>query len=1073
MQSLEQTLVELGSDKATERQHARDAVRSTFGRSAAVLRLDKDGNGKPWLALYQALFMSFSKELKACISKTGVLPPSTGRGSGSIKRLGDVASVIRWLTERSIERLNTRVLKSLLTHLTHGMRLKGELLAPVALDYAKTINSLLSYEPHLLGLKDSMWHELVALAYNVVLGRTPKRKLAEFPDEGESVDGDSDVEMGDHDLSLESDHGRRGGSGPSTPGTKRQRDWSQQARRGPSTIPRTSQPVSLEQIEFMSILAILLRSPIAPILSQPEEMGENKRQEQEYEKAQVPHMFPRLLLNYFSHFLRIYTGDTSLHHDYLIALSCALSHLTLNCRQAVSSFAKDSWHPLVGMWGTKNQSLKAHLLVVLRQLFPLLVADPLEGEVRIDSTEALAALWIALDASVHNRNLSFDSLLFCLVSGRRDRSKEAFVAESFQYGWQFDAEQALAWAMLELQADCAEKVSVMSNVEVVISESFFKLYLRSESTYSSATSSKKRLKLENPVVSLMLSIKSQASKQVRMHNLQVLLFFIDRHWHALHDQLRREIIATLVPFVSFEDAVVQSWTFLCLTAIAHSECMAPSIAATAGSQSQAASYSLDLSATWDPIWTHAMRRANVPAVSRAACHAAHVLLVHSKRLLSSQRVLQEIESFVKDLDVQGPAYPYDSVCDFMVVCLRIANQDVRLYRMQMEEKVLSWLTESWRIGSERRTSMPLHTVAHIHALLGGIIGSPKRVRLHCSIALPRSIVVDALVEETETQVIRDFQLHARLPPYRRPRDHSADLSSLVAAPDDSASRAVLPFGDSADLAPPRGRERRLSTFLLKSLEESLMTIESRETGYGFPTAERIRSSIDLAVVAMTFEASLLMNGTQSNRRVLQAACKLLGAITPLLMDVRWKSDERRLMLDSLDPLIRTDDDDNDDNAGWETLVPPSERTGIRVQALRKLLSASHTDLSPTVLRRELQKFVFRSADVSCCQLSVVLLTNLLIRFKTHSQSYSNSCTASCISLSDRVFMGTRKHRLTMMTRTVSDEYVPSRRPCQLRLNEMSRRTQRIIVISRTHASPLLPSSLFCNRLQENQLGIES
>ncbi|KAI0717973.1 hypothetical protein C8T65DRAFT_737500 [Cerioporus squamosus] len=921
----------LTSDKATERQQGRDAVRNAFGRASVVLHLDKDGKGAPWLAIFQALFTSFSKELKSCISKTGVLPTqTTGRGSAALKRLGDVASVIRWLTERSIERLNSLVLKPLLIHLTRAIVYQGELLAPVALDYAKTIHLIVAYKPHLYALKDDMWRDLLALAFNIVVGRGPRRKLAEDLDrDGEDAEVDSDVEM-DEALSDESDRAE----GPSTSRLKRPRPASHASPLRRATVMRTSQPVTLEQIEFMSVVSILLCSPIAPLLTGPDDDTEHARQ--------GPDRFPRILLSYFTRFLRIYTGDTSLHHDFLIALSSALSHLTLNCRQLVSWFANDNWEALVSMWGTKNQSLKGHLVVIVRQLFPYLLVDPLDSEPNVDPAGALSALGHALEASAHSRGsvcaLSLDSLRLRL-SDPQVEEQAAFTTQTFASGWHFDFEQALSWAVLELQADCAEK-----------------LFLRLESTYSSATPSAKRVKLENPVLSLLSSIRSPVSQQVRLHHLQVLLFLIDRHWSTFYDQLRQDIIAALVSLVSFEDSVIQSWTLLCLAAVAHAEC-----AIVSGSTTEPSP--LDLGGTWDPIWTHAMRRANVSAVSRAACHAAHVLLAHAEQLLSPHRVLQEIESFVKDLDVQGPGYPFDSVCNFMVLCLRIANQDVRLYRMQMEEKVLSWLVESWRIGSERRTSMPLHTVADIHALLEGIVSSSQRVRPQCNPILPHSIVVDALLEERQTKVIRDFQLYAHLPPYRPEwRSPTSSTSSPILA-DPHNSGIPGPFGDSTDLAPPRGRERRLSAFLLKSLEEASLTLVSRDLGYGSPTAERIRSSTDLVVSALLFEGSLLMNGTQSNRRVLQAACKLLGSITPFFTDRRWSLDERRLMLDALDPLIRAEDS-RVGAVEWQTLVPPNERTGIKSQVLRELLSSStRMDRSYVSLRRDLQRFVFRSADV--------------------------------------------------------------------------------------------------------------
>lgn len=449
--NLSHTLQDLTSDKATERQQGRDAVRNAFQRDSVILHFDKEGNGKPWLAIFQALFGSFSKELKACISKTGVLPTeTTGRGSAALKRLGDVASVIRWLTERSIERLNTRVLKCLLTHLTHAIIYQGELLVPVALDYAKTINLVVAYKPHLYALKDVMWHELLALGFNVVVGRGPRRKYADnLNREEDDAEQESDVEM-DETNSDESDRGE----GPSTSRLKRPRPASHSSPRRRATVARTSQPVTLEQIEFMSVVSILLRSPVAPLLAGQDEGADRHQQD--------PDRFPRILLSYFTRFLRIYTGDTSLHHDFLLALSSVLSHVTLNCRQLVSWFASDNWEALVSMWGMKNQSLRGHLLVILRQLFPYLLVEPLGRQPNVDPAGALSALWKALEASAQGRssihNLLLESLLLRL-SDPEVQGRAPFTNQTFASGWHFDSEQALSWAVLELQADCAEKVS--------------------------------------------------------------------------------------------------------------------------------------------------------------------------------------------------------------------------------------------------------------------------------------------------------------------------------------------------------------------------------------------------------------------------------------------------------------------------------------------------------------------------------------------------------------------------------------------------------------------------------------
>ena len=146
---------------------------------------------------------------------------------------------------------------------------------------------------------------------------------------------------------------------------------------------------------------------------------------------------------------------------------------------------------------------------------------------------------------------------------------------------------------------------------------------------------------------MLHAIQSKSSPAVRSYYLQILLFFIDRHWTVLHDSLQQSILSHLPQLVSCEDALIQSWAFLCLAAIAESQVSSEALPT---SQSTIATPQ-----TWDPIWTHAIRRADVPAVSKSACHVAYILLLHAKRLLTSQRVLLEIEAFAKDMDVQrGP-----------------------------------------------------------------------------------------------------------------------------------------------------------------------------------------------------------------------------------------------------------------------------------------------------------------------------------------------------------------------------------------------------------------------------------
>lgn len=467
----------------------------------------------------------------------------------------------------------------------------------------------------------------------------------------------------------------------------------------------------------------------------------------------------------------------------------------------------------------------------------------------------------------------------------------------------------------------------------------------------------KRVRLENSIASLLSSIRLQTTSNIRAFHIQTLLFFIDLHWATLHDSLQDDVISTLLQFVSLDDGIIQSWTFLCFAAIVHADSFT--------SRPRDAS-------VWDPIWTHAMRRANVPGVCRAACHTAHALLSHwrsfstsqttNKRLLTSHRVLLEIETLSKDLDVQGPSFPYDSVCAFLAECLRVASQDVRLHRMQLEEKAIGWLIDCWTVreagsaGAADRSRMPLHTVKDMMVLLESACGFSKRSDLVSRFVLPGCLIVETVVDEQRTQIIRNFLLHATLPRFRGSTHKREELGRVAGAP-------VQPSVDESDLVPARSRERRVSAFLLKSLEAVLVDWETIGQSNTQPSAERGRRSLDLAILAISFESLLVLNGVKATRRVIQVSCKLVGLIIPLLTDTRWTADERSLVIHGLEPLIYNGEID-DDEGEWVALVPPDKGTGIEARRLKELRSNSETrTITAQLSRRNFQRIIWKNTDV--------------------------------------------------------------------------------------------------------------
>jgi ataxia telangiectasia mutated family protein len=324
---------------------------------------------------------------------------------------------------------------------------RGQLFVPVALDYIKSIKTIVGFQPHMDHLEDNNWVSILELAFNVVL-RDPLRRRLDIDDEDDYSDDSDDPQDNDVvDVDMEAQ--------PSTSAAqsrKRRRNGSPAPSYSVKSQRRVPVAASNEQVEFASIIYILLRVRSTPLLS----------------KA-----YPSLaaaVLKRLRRFLTIYPTDSSLHRDYLLTVSATLSHLSLNRKRDVEAFARYSWPDLVDLWGTgaKSPWIKEALVPVFRALFPFLTAVEPSSKMW---KGGVSKLWYLLEAESENRwgvdGLSLESLRLETTSLREyDDDPQPFIASTFQAGWHFDSKQALAWAILELQADCTAKVRPSATVSL-------------------------------------------------------------------------------------------------------------------------------------------------------------------------------------------------------------------------------------------------------------------------------------------------------------------------------------------------------------------------------------------------------------------------------------------------------------------------------------------------------------------------------------------------------------------------------------------------------------------------------
>ncbi|KAG8695931.1 Serine/threonine-protein kinase tel1, partial [Ceratobasidium sp. 395] len=554
-------------------------------------------------------------------------------GADAGARLEKAAGFVRWLTERSVTHLNRRVVKPLMTHLTQMIVHNGAVFTPVALSYVKALRTVVGFRPHLDYLDPDTWSHLLALSFAVVLGDRLSHKLTL------------------EDLMDDADRGNRihGDSGDeeviASPSKKRRRIMSPPAPLIASSSSGSLKSVRLDQIEFVALIRALLSHPNASFMI-TSVAGAS-----------------RAVLNSLQRYFVEYPAEGTAHQDAIWALNSALVHLELNRSRELVAFGAKLWSPLLDLWSTKVRPVKEGLVLAFTILMPLMMEN---DDLHFQKADSLARLNAALDGEPDNRSglegLSLDVLRLHLVHDGSDHG--AFQANSFQYGADFSASHALSWVALQLQADCIAKSLLFVG-----------------SVRDTPRRGGKSLRLSNPVLSLLSLIKAVPS--TRNYRLQVLLFLIERHWMEFSATIQSEICTTLSSFLSQDDHISASWAFTCCAAIACVD-RSPNPSTTSPVVNDIGIF-----------WNHAIRRISVALECRAACHAAHAIARSGH--LDNQTLYRDIETFATDLLVQGPAFPHDSVCAFLVECLRFASRDVRLFRKQLEDKVLGWLSETWNV----------------------------------------------------------------------------------------------------------------------------------------------------------------------------------------------------------------------------------------------------------------------------------------------------------------------------------------------------------------------------------------
>ncbi|QRV74291.1 phosphatidylinositol 3- and 4-kinase [Ceratobasidium sp. AG-Ba] len=875
-------------------------------RDSVVDSVDEKGDGKAWLYIFQKVFPLVLDERDKYM-KASADKTSKRTGADAAARLEKAAGFVRWLTERSVTHLNRRVVKPLMTHLTQMIVHNGEVFTPVVLSYVKALRTIVGFRPHLDYLDPEAWSHLLAISFAVILGDRLSHRLTLDDMSDEASQGVEQKGESDDEAQV-----------VVSPAKKRRRIMSPPA--APivaSSSGSLLRSARLDQIEFVALIRLLLAHPNASFMITSVSGAS------------------RAILHCLQRYFIQYPVEATAHQDAIWALNSALVHLELNRSRDLITFGAKLWSPLLDLWSTKVRPVKEGLVLAFTILMPIMMENDDPHFQRVDS---LARLQAALDGEPENRSgfegLSLDVLQ--LRVAQDDDARGAFETISFKYGADFNASHALSWVALQLQADCiAKSMSYVGSIR------------------DTPRRGGKSLRLSNPVLSLLSLIKAVPS--TRNYRLQVLLFLIERHWVELPAAIQSDICATLSSFLSQDDHVSASWAFMCCSAIA---------CADKGSGSSTSAVSEEITI----FWGHAIRRIGVALECRAACHAANAIVRSGN--LDNQTLYKDIEAFAMDLLVQGPAFPHDSVCAFLVECLRFASRDVRLFRKQLEDKVLGWLSETWNVTevvrNGARNRLDTHSPADVLELLQTSCALTRCIHPIPFTTLPDCATTEIMLDRQRTKLIRNYLTYAKLPKFQH-----ASSSHPYSEPTAASSPSHLVTAGEKSLIAPNDRARKSSAFLLKSLESLLAEWESAKDA-SLMSREAARRAVDLICLALWFEASLEFDGMRPNARVIKTACSLVHKLTPCLSAPRWTPEERIVALLGFDAVI-DDGEESVDHTPWHGILDPDVDTGIKRRALAQMMhQGKSTAKEKQILRQGLLRNIWQWTDVQLAFTDLVL-----------------------------------------------------------------------------------------------------
>lgn len=408
----------------------------------------------------------------------------------------------------------------------------------------------------------------------------------------------------------------------------------------------------------------------------------------------------------------------------------------------------------------------------------------------------------------------------------------------------------------------------------------------------------------------------------------MLAFLLAAYPTTIRAEVQYDICASLEPLIEGDDVDVQSWAMIVMSILV-----------------KVSTPLADAPATLEILrrtWRLATRMSSDVSIGRYACLLASTFL-HSSPI-DRRGLLPDLEQLAKTVESQGPARHSETTAQFLCDLIHFGSSDVRLFHLNMHQRIFSRINSSWDpLQSKNGQTRPFglqFSGPHQQPFV-----SESWLQLLCEIAsvqvgpaqhtsenlLPTCAMTAYKVREREQVEQRDWFFRAVLPTSDTIKD----------------GRTRTPLVDERSTSRPL--DSSLCLRIVMYLGRTLRTVLDLADGDGTApgtywntlTIDRLRRVVDVAVLALSFEAILLRCEVVRNEDNIGLAARILAQAVPRIMLSKWTSSERAFLLDALWPiLIKSNRNDLEKSA----LLSAGLSSGIREAHLAKCKGGQHTTL---------------------------------------------------------------------------------------------------------------------------------